>query len=283
MNILLTGSSGFIGRHLLPLLGKDSWQIWHLVRETKGLSNEIIWDFKSELSLNIPKIDIIVHLAAKPYFGSDLDMEQYDVNAISALELVNLAKKNGAFFIFASAAIVNGDAALVDRATPVQPLSHYATTKMLAETIIARLTEEYVFLRIGGVYGLDGPEHLGLNRSISQAYHRQSQPTLRGNGQTRRNYICVEDVAKWIESIICQWESGASFEERILYLAGPEVLTLREYLILVTKALTKFEEPIVEQGTPAGDFLLKADIPAFKLTTFNQYLSLLASQRKKYA
>ncbi len=282
MNILLTGSSSFIGRYILPLLHKNSWQIWHLVRQLKGFNNEILWDFKSELPLDIPKFDVIVHLAAKPYFGPDLDLEQYVVNAISAGPLANLAKKNQAFFIFASAAIVHGETTLMGRSTPLKPLNHYAMTKILAETIIRQWTEDYVFLRIGGIYGLDGPEHLGLNRSISQAYHYQVVPKLKGNGEAKRNYICVKDVARWIEALIHEWASGVAPKEKILYLGGPETLTMKEYLISVTKALTNFEQPILKEGSLVRDSVLEADLPAFKLTTFKEYLSSLVAQGKKH-
>ena len=281
MNILLTGSSSFIGRHLLPLLHKNSWQIWHLERKPKSLNNEILWDFKSKLPLDIPKFDVIVHLAAKPYFGPDLDLEQYVVNTISTGALASLAKKNRAFFIFTSAAIMHGDAALMSRSTPLKPLSHYAMTKILAEAIIRQWTEDYVFLRIGGIYGLDGPEHLGLNRSISQAYHHQVVPKLEGNGEAKRNYICVNDVTRWIEALILERASGVVSKEKILYLGGPETLTIKEYLISVTKALTNFEQPILEEGSPTRDFVLEADLPAFKLTTFKEYLSLLAVLKKE--
>lgn len=275
MNILLTGSSSFVGRHLLPLLHKNSWQIWYLMRKPEGLKNEIIWDFKSELPLGIPRLDIIVHLAAKPYFGPDFDFEQYIVNTISTGALASLAKKNRALFIFTSAVIVHGNAALMGRSTPLRPLNNYAMSKMLAEAIIRQWTEDYIFLRIGGIYGLDGPEHLGLNRSINQAYYHQVVPKLQGNGEAKRNYICVKDVARWIEELIHERESGIVPKERILYLGGPETLTIKEYLIFLTKTLTSFEQPILEDGLPARDFVLEADAPAFKLTTFKGYLSSL--------
>lgn len=282
MNILLTGSSSFIGRHLLPLMHKGPWQVWHLMRKSKGLSNEILWDFQSAFPADIPKFDIIVHLAAKAYFGPDLDLEQYVVNTISTGALASLAKRNNAFFIFASAAIVHGDAVVMGRSTPLMPLSQYAMTKVLAEEIIRQWTQDYVFLRIAGIYGLDGPEHLGLNRSISQAYYNRVVPKLKGNGEARRNYICVNDVAKWIEALIYERASGVIPKEKILYLGGPEMLTVKEYLTSVANVLTNFKHPILEQGLPVKDFMLEADLPAFKMTTFEEYLNLLAMQREKH-
>lgn len=283
MNILVTGSSGFVGRNLLPLLHKDSWRVWHLVRNPKGLDNEIIWDFKSELPKGIPELNMIVHLAANVHLGPDLDPEQYAVNTVATEMLANLAKRNKAFLIFASSAAVNGDTVSVGRSVPLNPLSHYAMTKVLAEAVIRQQTEDYIFLRIGGIYGLDGPEHLGLNRSISQAYHSQTVPRLKGDGAARRNYICVDDVARWIEELIRQRVLGAASREKILYLGGPEILTIREYLVAVARAFTGSEQPVFEEGPSAKDFVLEADLPNFKMTKFDEYLALLSTRRKKHA
>lgn len=281
MNILLTGSSSFVGRHLLSLLNKTPGQLWHLVREPKGFKNEIFWDFKSEMPLNLPRFDVIVHLAAKPYFGHDLDLEQYSINTISTGKLACLAKKSRAFLIFASAAIVHGDASLINRATPLKPQCNYAMTKILAEEIIRQWTEDFVSMRIGGIYGLDGPTHLGLNRSISEAFHRRIVPIIKGNGQAKRNYICVNDVAKWISTIIHERTTIDISEDKVLYIGGPEILTIKNYLTSVARILSDSQGPVMEDGPLTADCIIEATSAPFPLTMFDEYLHLLKQKRDK--
>ena len=104
MRILITGASGFVGRHLEKLLEISGYEFYHLVRNKKGFYNEFIWDFKGPLPEGIPVCDVIVHLAAYVDFSSNLDIDQYKVNTVSTLRLAAHAKEHGAYFIFASTA-----------------------------------------------------------------------------------------------------------------------------------------------------------------------------------
>jgi nucleoside-diphosphate-sugar epimerase len=64
MIILLTGATSFVGRHLIERLNSTNHEIIPIVRSPKGLKNEIIWNFQDQLPDNLPKCDIIIHLAA---------------------------------------------------------------------------------------------------------------------------------------------------------------------------------------------------------------------------
>jgi len=158
MRILITGASGFVGRHLEKLLEISGYEFYHLVRNKKGFYNEFIWDFKGPLPEGIPVCDVIVHLAAYVDFSSNLDIDQYKVNTVSTLRLAAHAKEHGAYFIFASTAGVHGTQyPLITKDTPIAPENHYAMSKYLAEEQLKALGVNHSILRIGGVYGLDGP------------------------------------------------------------------------------------------------------------------------------
>lgn len=72
MNILITGSSGLVGRHLIPTLEADGHYIKRLVR-SQQLTDEgaVYWSpLDGELNLdNLGTIDAVIHLAGEPIMG----------------------------------------------------------------------------------------------------------------------------------------------------------------------------------------------------------------------
>ena len=64
MRILTTGSTGFTGKCLLPMLEESGYEIYHLVRNKKEFKNEFVWDFISPLPEEVPPCDVVIHLAA---------------------------------------------------------------------------------------------------------------------------------------------------------------------------------------------------------------------------
>jgi len=276
MRILITGASGFVGRHLEKLLEISGYEFYHLVRNKKGFYNEFIWDFKGPLPEGIPVCDVIVHLAAYVDFSSNLDIDQYKVNTVSTLRLAAHAKEHGAYFIFASTAGVHGTQyPLITKDTPIAPENHYAMSKYLAEEQLKALGVNHSILRIGGVYGLDGAPHLGLNKAISDAVYRNEPPVLRGTGKAKRNYICVLDVAQWIESLTRRYGHEKGNIEETLYLCSTEIMTIEEYLQAISDIVLKNGEIIRTEGADAMDMIINPSKPPFSLRTFRGYLESL--------
>lgn len=280
MRILMTGATSFSGKCLLRHLKSSDYEIWHLVRSHKGFSRELIWDFSGPLPEGLPPCDVLVHLAAYVNFGQGFEPAQYHVNTLSTMKLAAYARENKSHFIFASTVGIHGSLCeLIDKNTPVNPDNNYSLSKYLAEEIIKTFTDDYSILRINGIYGLDGPGHLGLNKAISDAVYNQKTPTLKGSGRAKRNYICVQDVAQWILRLIKDYDMSYrdtnANKKEILYLAGLEVMSIEDYLqqivdvILPDTAVEKIEGP-------AGRDVIVHPSPApFELMTFKQYLNKL--------
>ncbi len=280
MKILLTGSTSFLGKHLIPILEKEGYELWHLVRIPRGFLRELIWDFCSPLPENIPRVAAVIHLAAKVDFGLKFDPEQYTVNVLSAGHLARYANENGAMMVFSSTAIVHGNESSIGKGTPLSPLNHYAMTKLLAEELIRMSCRDYRILRIGGIYGLGGPVHLGLNRSITEAFYNKVVPVLKGPGQALRNYILAGDLAKWIAALVGERQAGAEARTQTLYCAGSEVMTIQDYLRQISLILTGMEDCRREDGPEGKDFIIESDAPPFVLTKFEDYLKFILKQRK---
>jgi len=280
MNILITGASSFTGKMLIPMLEGAGHEIFYLVRQDKGFSNQFLWNFTDDLSEDIPECQAIIHLAACVDFQNDLNIIQYNVNTIATAKLAAYAGKKGAYFIFASMVGVHGSKPMeFDNTTLINPENNYAMSKYLAEVIVRTFTSNYAILRIGGIYGLDGPAHLGLNVAINNAYYKKERPTLKGSGKAKRNYICVSDVAKWILYLLGRYETKECnlyrYSHETLYLAGPEVLTIENYLQDVADILVPGDDINRTNGPASKDMVIKFTPFPFTPTKFRNYLESL--------
>ncbi|MEN6374682.1 MAG: NAD(P)-dependent oxidoreductase [Smithella sp.] len=280
MNILITGASSFTGKVLIPILEEAGHEIFYLVRQDKGFSNQFLWNFTDDLPGKIPECQAIIHLAAGVDFQSDLNIVQYNVNTVATAKLAAYACEKDSYFIFASMVGVHGSKPTeFDDTTPINPENNYAMSKYLAEVIVRTFTSNYTILRIGGIYGLDGPAHLGLNSAITNAYHKKAVPTIKGPGTAKRNYICVSDVAQWIIYLLgCYEANGYKLDQHTretLYLAGPEVMTIENYLQVVADILLSGVDINRINGPASKDMVIKFTPFPFTPTTFRNYLQSL--------
>ncbi len=280
MRILVTGASSFVGKHLASMLLEEGYEVFHLVRVSKGFENELVWDFKSDIPNWLPPCDAVVHLAAYVYFGPEMNIDQYNVNTVSTIKLSSYAKTHNAYFVMASMAGIHGSKqTIVGIDTPIAPENHYALSKYIAEESIKTCVDNYSILRIGGIYGIDGPQHLLLNKAMSDAVHQRKTPVLKGTGNAKRNYICVLDVAFWILTLIQKYKADMSSKNRsikeTLYLASTEIMTIEEYLQTIADVVLKNGKLIRTEGNEANDWVVTPSEPSFNLRTFKGYLNSL--------
>ena len=161
--ILITGASGFIGVALRKMLINTDWEMYFLARQHIGFANETIVDFCDpdfcRVIKTLPKIDVVVHLGAKIGWDGSSRESLFKPNVLATAKLVNWAKDIGAYFVFASAAIVCGvkNTHITFDSEP-NPDTDYGYSKFLAEEIIKMSGVKHSILRISGVFGKDGPE-----------------------------------------------------------------------------------------------------------------------------
>lgn len=280
MKILITGASSFTGKALIPMLKEAGHEIFNLVRQDHGFSQQFLWNFTDELPEDIPECQAIIHLAAHVDFQNIFNISSYNVNTISTAILAAYACKRSSYFIFASTVGVHGSKPTeFDDTTPINPENNYAMSKYLAEVIVRTFVQNYSILRIGGIYGLDGPRHLGLNSAITNAYYKKEKPTIKGPGKAKRNYICVYDVAQWILYLLGRNEANGYKSDRhtreTFYLAGPEVMTIEGYLREVADILLSSDDINRIDGQESKDMVIKFTPFPFKPTTVRQYLRAL--------
>lgn len=253
--VLITGASGFIGSALIKTLMNTDWKTILLVRKKSGFKNEVIVDFCDKnfyiTIQSLPRVDAIIHLGARVgWDGSPLDM-LFEPNVLATAELVNWAHKINAYFLFASAAIVCGmETSNITSESKPDPDTDYAYSKWLAEEIIKISGVKYAILRIAGVFGRNGPSHLGINRAIDDALHGIG-PIQYGDGTIKRNYIYVKDLANIIKFCIDNKIEGVHLT------AGSCIYTISEMLQIICKELLPNKKPESHKGKKGHDQIVE--------------------------
>lgn len=172
LNILVTGATGFVGRHLCTALVSEGHYVRGTTRSAASipelLANVVDWvgltdlDQPESLSLACKNIDVVIHLAAFVHqMRGDNESEEYDrVNHLGTLNLAHAAVSSGVQrFIFLSSIKVNGEG----RGTPygvkdiASPVGAYAKSKYAAERGLREVEQseelEVVIIRTPLIYG----------------------------------------------------------------------------------------------------------------------------------
>lgn len=250
-SVLVTGATGFIGRATVASLEQAGWVVTRGVRAASRSSGdgEIYLDLNNPAEIlaleNGARFDAIVHLGAHVGLCGATEAEMFVPNILATGCLAFLASQWNAHLVYASTAIVCGvKSERIDASTPVFADTDYTQSKRLGEQLIEASHAPHCILRIGGVFGSNGPLHLGLNRAIDGALNG-NPPLQSGSGAALRNYIYVKDVAEAIVFALQQRLEGTHF------LAGSEVTSINQMLQTVCDTLLPGVQPAMAEGLEA--------------------------------
>jgi nucleoside-diphosphate-sugar epimerase len=248
--ILVTGASGFLARAVIAELEKSNHFVIPLYHHQADPSQDIVCDIgnPSEL-LNIlhdVQPNIIANLAARVGFNNEELEDLYTTNSLAPAIMADYCKKMGGHLIQASGSIVHGfQHSKFGQDTPLHPDNNYGKSKLIADEFIQASGCKSAIIRFGGIFGLNGPSHLGINRAISNAA-KGIVPELHGNGDGRRNYIFVEDAARIITHLTEQKSTG-------IFYAGGETLSLATMLDQICEKLLPGKTVDKKSGSNVSD------------------------------
>ncbi|KZN65106.1 oxidoreductase [Pseudoalteromonas luteoviolacea CPMOR-1] len=207
-NILVTGATGYKGTRLVPKLLDKGYKVVAL--DTQWFGNflpqhenltVIKGDVRHTSDINLQGIDSIIHLAsiANDPCG-DLDPKlTWEVSALATMQLADKAKRAGIKqFIYASSGSVYGvkDELQVTEDLPLDPISEYNKTKMVAERVLMSYANDMAvqIVRPATVCGLSDRMRLdvSVNMLTMQALCN-GLITVFGGAQVRPN-IHIDDI-----------------------------------------------------------------------------------------
>lgn len=203
--ILVTGATGFIGRHAVrSLLDKGSAVRILLMESERELAKAfpkveiVVGGLDNETALNkaVAGADAVIHLASKNINRDGTGFQQ--INVEGTRKLCDAAVRAGVNrFVYLSTVGVYGHRRLsnANESTPVRPDTDFSRSKAEAERIVLSRHEagkfQGVILRHRFVYG-EGDLHV-IPRMIRAA---QMHPILISQGRARISLILVDELAE---------------------------------------------------------------------------------------
>ncbi|MEK0275211.1 NAD-dependent epimerase/dehydratase family protein [Vibrio vulnificus] len=245
MKILLTGSSGFIGRNVVKAFPE---QIVCLVRCGS--------DSDRKADKSIPSVDSgsrifndissIIHLGGLAHRNGFTSSEYHEVNFINTLDLAINARKAGVKrFVFVSSIGVNGTSTQAEPfSLDSEPSPHndYAQSKYDAEIGLKKIAKEtgleVVIVRPTLVYGPDAPGNFGMLTKLIKRL-----PVLPfGLATNRRDFISVQNLADLL--VICATHPNAAGHTFLA--SDSETVSIKEFTNAIAKGLGKkvFQLPV---------------------------------------
>ena len=192
MRIAVTGSSGFIGKSLLPVLIRNGHEV---VEISRSLGLDICqWDSLSQL---LP-CDIIIHLAAKTFVPDSFEnpREFYDVNNSATLNSLELARLWKAKFIYMSSYFYGPPQYIpVDEEHPLNPHNPYAESKFISEELCRAYNRDFgVSVTAFRLFNLYGPGQNGSLIIPEILKQIKSGKVILKDPRPKRDYIHIDQV-----------------------------------------------------------------------------------------
>ena len=228
-NVLVTGSSGFIGSHVADALEEDGHRVvlFDVVPseyKTKT-QEEFIGDIlnPNDVISAISGCDAVYHFAAQAdiNYSSQDPTETIKLNIIGTQNILEAMRKEKVDrLLFASTIYVYSDLG-----------SFYRVSKQACEKIIEEYQREfdldYTILRFSSLYGSRANEFNGIQDYLIQAL-KNKKVVRRGDGEEIREYIHVKDAARLSVNALDE-----RFKNRHLIITGHQQIKVKDLLAMI--------------------------------------------------
>jgi nucleoside-diphosphate-sugar epimerase len=233
--ILVTGASGFVGRHLVTTLGRLGKRVRAGVRRpvpeisSANVETVLLPDYTSQVDW--PKflagVDLVVHAAGIAHAGSTISASVYDqINAQTTADLARASAQAGIgrlVFMSSIRAQVGpfADHVLTEGDQP-HPTDNYGRSKLMAEAAVRDSSVRYTILRPVGVYGP------GVKGNIASLIWlaRSPLPLPFAGLQNRRSLVAIDNLIAAIRFVL---DDPRTVNETYI-VADREAMTLAEII-----------------------------------------------------
>lgn len=206
--VLVTGGSGFIGRHMVAELAAAGAHVRvvdlepHPDPDVEIVQGDLAAPEVLEASLD-GGLHAVVHLAAVTSVLRSLEQPEltYRTNVAATVGLLEAARKAGVKSLaFASTNAVTGpmDGPAITEAATLAPLTPYGATKAAGEMLMSAYTASYglrcACLRLTNVYGLGMQAKDSIVARLMRAIRTGGSFEIYGDGHQVRDYVNASDV-----------------------------------------------------------------------------------------
>lgn len=237
MKILITGATGFIGRHLWRKLKELKYDITGASLKGGEINNDKIYslDIADEKAVRKfflkKKFDIVFHLATARIKNNNLEAAQKYilVNELGTLNILEQLKNmEGCKIVYASTIEIYGprdNVSIVSENDIPEPKSFYAISKLVGEYFCKKYFDEFnipfICLRLASVYGkYQAP--ISLIPIVIEKIKNNEDIIVYGEGKGCFDFVFVEDV---IDTIIT---AGTSSEIGVFNIGSGSTLSVKK-------------------------------------------------------
>jgi len=249
--IIVTGGSGFLGKHLCRTLLAAGHQVKNIDLRPNDEVETVIGDIQDTelMKQEIKDADVVFHLASLIEAGESVKFPQkfIDVNVSGTVSVLEAMRLNGVkTLIFSSSAAVYGEPMRTpieedDRTMPINP---YGMTKLAMEALLSSYVASYgitgIALRYFNLYGpgeAHEPETHAIPRFVKQIYLDQ-EVTVWGQGEHQRDFIHIMDVVSAHLSAI-ELSLREPNKYHYINISAEKPITVAEVISLLEKIMNK--------------------------------------------
>lgn len=212
-SILITGGSGFVGKHLIPRLVTNGYEITSLTRKI-SLTDSNLKTIALDLSNYDPnknsiakQFEIIIHLAStvsvNEMINNPKDHLLNNINStLNLLEDIRINNPNCLLIFLSSEKVYGGTVSGQNNGNifeegPANPSEPYGVSKLTSEELIKAYHQSYgiryIILRLGNIFGPGQKPELFIPSVITKIISNPQQVNI-GNLEVYRNFIYIQDA-----------------------------------------------------------------------------------------
>lgn len=196
MKILVTGSTGFLGKFVCDSLKELQFEIFELNSENGDILISETW-------IKAPICDVIIHLAAKTFVPESWGnpVQFFETNSFGTIQALEYCRKNNAKMIFISSYLYGNPISFpINESANIFAPNPYSLSKKIAEDYCSFYAENYavkcVILRPFNIYGPGQNSAFLIPEIINQIINNKVIKVK--DLEPRRDYLYVSDVSSAI-------------------------------------------------------------------------------------
>jgi GDP-6-deoxy-D-talose 4-dehydrogenase len=222
---LITGLTGFTGRHMAALLLEEGYDVWGTVSPASdrsvpgatGVPVDLLDLDALKACVADAQPDVVVHLAGLAHVTGNPPSQSYLVNIMGSrnlLDALTTLDQRPRAVLFASTSNVygNADVEVIDENVPLRPGNDYAVSKLAMEHM-ARLWSDRLpvfFTRPFNYTGVGQSEAYLLPKLVGHHARHEARMSL-GNMNVSRDFSDVRDVVNVYARLLEAAPAGEAF------------------------------------------------------------------------
>jgi nucleoside-diphosphate-sugar epimerase len=228
--VLVTGASGFLGKHLAGALAKAGWAVRAAARDPEqiparaGIERVAMPDLsrRPELAPLLDGMTHVLHLAGIAHAPGQLPDDVYvRINADAVGELAEAARGKVERLVLMSSvraqAGLAADHVITEVDTP-QPTDAYGRSKLAAERLLHESGAGFAVLRPAVVYGKGVKGNIASLASLAQT----PMPLPFGGLDNKRSLLAIENLASAVDLAL----TSERAQSETFLVADPEPITI---------------------------------------------------------